>query len=41
VDPFAALPDDEFVALETSRDEPFLDRLEGMWNDGTLRQSKM
>lgn len=39
VDPFVALPDDEFIALETSRDEAFLDRLERMWNDGTLRPS--
>src|ERR1700759_3910287 len=30
VDPFAALPDDEFIALEASRDGAFLDRLERM-----------
>jgi hypothetical protein len=39
VDPFAALPDAEFIVLETSRDEAFLDRLERLWNEGTLRPS--
>jgi hypothetical protein len=39
VDPFATLPDDEFIALETSREEAFLDRLERMWSDGALRPS--
>jgi hypothetical protein len=39
VDPFAALPDDGFIALETNREETFLDRLERMWNDGTLGPS--
>ena len=39
VDPFAELPDGEFVALETNSKEAFLDRLERMWNDGTLLPS--
>jgi len=38
-DPFAAVPRGEFGALETSSEEAFLDRLERMWNDGTLRPS--
>jgi len=39
-DPFAAVPRGEFGALETSREEPFLDRLERMWNDDSLRLIK-
>lgn len=36
-DPFADIPRGEFGALETNREEPFFDRLERMWSDGTLR----
>lgn len=38
-DPFADVPRGEFGALEMSSNEPFLDRLERMWNNGTLRPS--
>ena len=38
-DPFADVPRGEFAALETSSEEPFLDRLERLWNDGALRPS--
>lgn len=36
VDPFAGLSLDQFAELETSSDEPFLDRLERMWIEGVL-----
>lgn len=38
-DPFAGVPRGEFGALETSSEDPFLDRLERLWSDGTLRPS--
>ena len=37
VDPFATLSREAFVALETSEEERFLDRLESMWVEGSLR----
>jgi hypothetical protein len=36
VDPFSDVARGDFGALETSADEPFLDRLERMWSDRTL-----
>lgn len=36
VDPFAALVDDEFIALESSRQKPFLDELERLWSEDRL-----
>jgi hypothetical protein len=38
-DPFADIPRDEFVALETDLEERFFDRLERLWIDGALRPS--
>jgi hypothetical protein len=38
-DPFADVLRGEFGALEMSNEDPFLDRLERLWNDGSLRPS--
>lgn len=35
-DPLANVSRTEFSAFEGGRDDPYLDRLERMWNDGTL-----
>lgn len=36
-DPFEALSTAQFAALETSDEEPFLDRLERLWAEGAMR----
>jgi hypothetical protein len=38
-DPFAGVDDEAFAALEMDRALPFLDRLNGLWNDGRLAPS--